>query len=1405
MKTHYEWKRYLCPRDGMINLSDRGFLIDPESQYGAQLNPDVVDFPTIANKHGLVILGEPGIGKSSTLASEYERIGHLGQYNQGVYLKFDLRAYQTDMFLHQDVFGHPDLLAWKAGDHNLHLFLDSLDECLINIRTVASLLAQEFKRLPTDRLYLRIACRTATWPSTLESELLSLWPGNQVGVYELAPLRRVDVAVAAEAEGFAPQKFLSEVDRAGVASFAIKPITLRFLLSTMRQGRELAASKTDIYFEGCRMLCHETNQSRVDSGMAGALSTDRRLLVAGRIAVLTMIGNRFAVFQGAEPVEVPDADISIREICGGEELAAGLAFEITQAEVQETLGTGLFSSRGPNRMGWAHQTYAEFLTAWYLHERNVPLRQLKQLITHPEDPDGKLPPQLNETAAWLARYVPGIFAWLSRIEPEILLRGDVAAYSDEGKQDLVQSLLANPSTAMSISRDPITREAFRNLGHPQISEQLRTYLVDPTQADAVRIVAIDIGGACDLQSLQGVLVSLALDEEQPLRIRIRAASSIAREECADDLKAKLKPLAFEMSNNDPDDELKGLALTALWPKHISAQELFQILRPPKRSNLFGVYRAFLSMELAPGLSPSDLPVALRWVETSVREGWHELVEEAVNQILFLAWQHLEAPSVLQAFSRIALARLMSFDKIISGREEKLFTSDLVVNEDNRHLVAETMIKLISDPSKEAFWMVHGPSPVVFPADVPWMIHQLKEETSDKAKDIWSYLVMSALDRSNIEHVELAYYACETSPHLNAWLGSLFRPVRLDSPEAQSARERYVQARQIEDRRLEQLHSIQEAYDERVQQIDVLLRECEDDSPDAWWRLNLVLLSRRDEGYIREHDPNLTELAPWMDADLSTRARILEAGKRYLLCRDAEPSKWLGTNILYRPAYAGYRALRMIMDEDPEYLGTLPQHTWRGWAPIILAYPTYELKEIDAQEYLIKKAYPHAQQEIMDTLKRLIEKENEESEHLFVLRKLHRLRDVELHAGLLEILRSNELAPAATGDLLSFLLKRDVLEARDIAISALPSRIPSGDEPRRKCLAIAQALFCNTPDAGWDIIWPLVQRHEEFGKDLFLIVAERSDDSCPNPVNSLTEDEVADLVIWLETRFPREEDPNEEGAHVVSPREMLANWRDALLRALAGKGTYNACRQIQRIAEQLPQLSLEWLVQDALAQARRSTWVPPKPSEILELVSSPAHRLVRSGEELLEVLLESLRRLEQELQGETPAIPDLWNAFEGRHRPKDEPAFSDYVKRFLDRDLKQRGVVVNREVEIRRGEGEASGERTDIHVDAISTHPGDETYDRIKVIIETKGSWNSDLRRAMETQLVGRYLSDSDCRHGLYLVGWFNCQQWDEDDWRQARAPHWTLEQARDHFENQACELSRGILTIRSFVMNTSLR
>ena len=206
-------------------------------------------------------------------------------------------------------------------------------------------------------------------------------------------------------------------------------------------------------------------------------------------------------------------------------------------------------------------------------------------------------------------------------------------------------------------------------------------------------------------------------------------------------------------------------------------------------------------------------------------------------------------------------------------------------------------------------------------------------------------------------------------------------------------------------------------------------------------------------------------------------------------------------------------------------------------------------------------------------------------------------------------------------------------------------------------------------------------------------------------------------------------------------------------------------------------------------------------DILSIAANSQVRLVQDGNQLLDVLIESLKRLEAKLQGETPTSQFLWDRVnKNTYKPKDENSLSDFIKNHLDDDIRQKGVVVNREVQIHRGE------RTDIHVDALIQDPKTGAFDTISAIIEVKGCWNRELYQAMKTQLMDKYLKDNHCQYGLYLIGWFNCDYWDKkNDYRQQDAPDISIDKARIQFDNQSANLSQQGVQIRSLVIDATMK
>lgn len=395
----YQWTRFWSGPADTIQLDELACLVDPEGPAGYPLNPHVVSIDAIAHLPCLVLLGEPGSGKSSAVESYMGGLQPPAAHTESRI--FNLKDYGSEDRLFRDIFEAPWWTGWREGESTLILVVDSLDEGLLRVANLARVLARGLATGPVARLRFRIACRTADWPASFEAELRRLFGPQGVGVYELAPLRQRDVRVAAGAEGIDVAEFTRELHRMSAGPLASRPLTLGLLIRAFkRHAGALPRSQGELYEQGCLALCEEPDRERREMGrrhaeLAGVLSPRQRLIVASRIAAAMLIANRSAiVIDGA--VDAADSDVALEDLAGGQEDEGGERFVVNERTLRETLGTGLFTARGTGCLGWTHQTYAEALAARYLSRADLP--QIRSLLVAPDDPSGYLVPQLRELA-----------------------------------------------------------------------------------------------------------------------------------------------------------------------------------------------------------------------------------------------------------------------------------------------------------------------------------------------------------------------------------------------------------------------------------------------------------------------------------------------------------------------------------------------------------------------------------------------------------------------------------------------------------------------------------------------------------------------------------------------------------------------------------------------------------------------------------------------------------------------------------------------------------------------------------------------------------------------------------------------------------------------------------------------
>jgi len=1061
-KSRYNWKRFWCELAGRVNLSDDGFLVDPDAEYGSVLNPDVVSWDRISTRACLILLGEPGIGKSTALDDEHDRTAANCAASGDQLLKVDLRSYQTDQRLHEHVFESSAITSWVTGTHRLHLFFDSMDEGLMRIDNIGPVLLTEFKDLPVSRLNVRLACRTADWPRGLESQLASLWGEDKVGMYELAPLRRIDVETAAKGTTLSPTAFLAEILRCNVVPLAIKPVTLEFLLNTYKRQQTLPATQAELYAEGCRLLCEEARQYRRPAKSDNDITAYQRLAVASRIAAATIFCNRNAIWTEVDRGDVPPEDIPLKDLLGGTAIAQDGKIDFGESAIWQALNTGLFSSRGSSRLGWSHQTYAEFLAARFLVEHGFTADRIMSLILHE---DGKVIPQLHEAAAWLASMIPDLFRRLMRVDAEFLLRSDAATADAKDRHDLVENLLKLFDEGHLLDFDWNQHKQYRKLNHPQLAEQLRPYIRDKAKGIVVRRAAITMAESCGVRSLQGDLVAVSLDSADVHEVRSASAAAILRIGDSGAREA-LRQLVIGGSGPDPNDDLKGCGLACTWPEFLSPTELFHALTPEQRPNRISWYRIFLRRDIAQHLSEADLPIALTWiVDGSGHPDALSPLTEIADAIAARALDHVDSPAVCEALAAtVQWWTSRAFDTY--RLQESQFQSKLSQREDTRRKLLLAVLPLIAD-AVDQFWYLYRGSLLVND-DFYWLLDRLGDPQVPSLQRAIVTLVARMFDFRDVGQTEALLKACKGNQVLATEFSQLLNPVILGSVEADEMKAYWRRVNEVNFGAPQPPLLVPSPQ----QRIAVLLQKFGGGDLDAFWQLNLDLtLKPNSTRYGDELEPDLTALPGWKSADAVTQDRIISAAKSYVAGYQPLPAiEWIGTNSFPRPILAGYRALLLLLGNQPGYLQTLSPASWGRWAPMTLAYPLVGDRGCGPPYQLLTKlAYENAPTVVLNALNSIIDKENEQHGMLFVPQRVASIWDGKLATALLTKLGDSTLKPQAFGTILAELLEHNSPGARAIANDLLCAPVPQTGEHRQRAIVTAQALIRNTDDAGWGIV------------------------------------------------------------------------------------------------------------------------------------------------------------------------------------------------------------------------------------------------------------------------------------------------------------------------------------------------
>jgi len=746
----------------------------------------------------------------------------------------------------------------------------------------------------------------------------------------------------------------------------------------------------------------------------------------------------------------------------------------------------------------------------------------------------------------------------------------------------------------------------------------------------------------------------------------------------------------------------------------------------------------------------------------------------------IAWEFLEESEVLDAVVATMLVLLNQHAHLFHDFDEKQVDDPLADTRKRRLLLA----RLLSVVPLEQTNSLIFSDRIARQDDLPWLLDLLDTELSQVEYRCASRLISNllrfdsppeitnrVLDRSGIA-------AEKPDIVLRKAVAWLVHPMRLKTSGTQQSRKYWRDAQERRERRQPVL--LDPPPKERVL---IALERCEQGDHSSWPTLAMELTLTPDgREYAWPH--KLDALPGWQAAADDMRSRIGGAAMEYLRHASLDRVKLYSSNSFFFEDVAGLFAFEVLSQTAPGHLIHLDTEHWARWAPLIMA--GYHENQ-DWLQALRREAYRHAPEAVLDATLHCMDKADQQEHGLSSLHDFDFLWGPAFIEGLVCRLDDARFKTQSRRTILEALLKRGESVGRERAHRFLAQ---TSDMELRRAAAVLLLTYDGADS--WPELSVLLAQEPEFAESFIGQVAHDMRWHRPDkPAHSLNEEQLAQLYLWMETHFPTAQDPVHQGGYSPSIRDHIKEFRDSLIGNLKAAGTWTAVEALDQIAVALPDRDwLKWTCFQARNNALNTQWQALRWNELLCLLGDPAARVIRTPSELQGVVLESLARLQQSLHGMTPLAPFLWDEAAGK--PKSEGRLSDFIKFHLSNDLNRRGVLINREVELRNWPDKGRGESLDLLIQAVQH--GETPID---VFIEVKGCWNSGLDTAMESQFRDRYLVGSHHTHGIYLVGWYG-------DAGGGKGCKLELCELRKKMDEQAKALSSGDVDISAVVMDCSL-
>lgn len=387
---------------------------------GSASEPEYTETQITELAPAVVILGEPGIGKSRT-ASTLAQTLSIEPISAGSFCRRTASQLRACLSPNGVVIDGLDEVSQSLG-------ISAVDVVLAKLAEIGN-----------PRFFL--TCRSADWLSATSRHKISEEYGADPIVIHLVAFSHNDAIRFLEHSGLASnaEAILDHLSERGLSDLYGNPLTLSLIAEIAAERSGLPNSKAELFRRACRLLLVEKNRARLDSP-ASLANPDELLDVAGCAYAVLLISGSIGIVENTSPNE-----------------STGLVSVSSFSPIADTallrlaMRTRLFQSMTENVVAPVHRVIAEYLGAKWL-ARRVTQGLSKRRLSASISEAGKIPSSLRGIHAWLAHFNESVANDCIARDPYGVLR-----YGETGQLGLATSRFLLQSLCKLAEEDPYFR------------------------------------------------------------------------------------------------------------------------------------------------------------------------------------------------------------------------------------------------------------------------------------------------------------------------------------------------------------------------------------------------------------------------------------------------------------------------------------------------------------------------------------------------------------------------------------------------------------------------------------------------------------------------------------------------------------------------------------------------------------------------------------------------------------------------------------------------------------------------------------------------------------------------------------------------------------------------------------